>query len=84
MTAVSPELGRADDKMRGRILPELVNYKNRLVPFMPGRSTSDKERNFFVIFSAMIGAVELARMPPEPVAKRKVLANSAEFLLRSF
>ena len=34
--------------MRGQILAELVNYKDRMLPFMPGRRTADKERAFFV------------------------------------
>lgn len=84
LTALSPDLARVDKGMRGRILSELVNYKNRLVPFMPGEQTADKERAFFVIFSAMIGAVELARMLPERAAKEKVLTGTKEFLLQSF
>jgi TetR/AcrR family transcriptional repressor of nem operon len=55
-----------------------------MVPFMPGRRTADKERAFFGIFSAMLGAVEIARMLPEGMAQEKVLASTREFLLRSF
>jgi TetR/AcrR family transcriptional repressor of nem operon len=69
--------------MKPQIVAELVNYKNRMVPFMPGRRTTDKERAFFVIFSTMTGAVEIARLLPEPV-REKVLGNTREFLLRSF
>ena len=84
LTALSPELARVGKNMRGRIVSELVNYKNRMIPFMPGRRTADKERAFFVIFSAMIGAVEIARMLPERAAQEKVLAGTREFLLHSF
>ena len=44
---------------------ELVNYK-RMVPFMPGQRTVDRERVFFAIFSTMMGAIEIARMLPDP------------------
>jgi len=37
--------------MKARILGELPNYKNRMLPFMPGRRPADKERAFFAIFS---------------------------------
>ncbi len=32
----------------------------------------------------MIGAIEIARMLPEPAMKEKVLGIAKEFLLRSF
>jgi len=37
--------------MKARILGELANYKNRMLPFMPGRRPADQERAFFAIFS---------------------------------
>ncbi len=84
LPALAPELTRVDQKMRRRILPQLVNYKDRMVPFMPGRRIVEKERAFFVIFSTMLGAVEIARMLPEPAMREKVLASARDFLLRSF
>lgn len=84
LTALAPEMARADKAMRGQILGELVSYKDRMIPFMPGRRTADKERAFFVIFSTMAGAVEIARMLPEPAMREKVLASARDFLLDSF
>jgi TetR/AcrR family transcriptional regulator, transcriptional repressor for nem operon len=83
LATLSPELTRVDKDMKPQILAELVNFKNRMVPFMPGRRTADKERAFFAIFSTMTGAVEIARLLPDPV-RDKVLDNAREFLLRNF
>ena len=84
LTALAPELARAGKKMSDPILAELVKYRDRMIPFMPGRRTADKERAFFQIFSTMIGAVAIARMLPGPEMREKVLANARELLLRSF
>lgn len=84
LTALAPELARVDKAMRKQVFAALVNYKDRMVPFMPGRRTADKERAFFAIFSTMIGATEIARMMPEPAVREKVLTNAREFLLHSF
>jgi TetR/AcrR family transcriptional regulator, transcriptional repressor for nem operon len=84
LTSLAPDLARIDKKMKGLILFELVRYKDRMLPFMPGRRTADREHAFFAIFSTMIGAVELARMLPEPAMREKVLGNARDFLLRSF
>jgi TetR/AcrR family transcriptional repressor of nem operon len=84
VAALAPELARADRAMKPRIAQELVKYRSRMLPFMPGRRTADKERAFFAIFSTMIGAVEIARLLPELAMRKKVLASARDFLLRSF
>ena len=84
LTALSPELARSGKRMRSQIFAELVKYKDRMLPYMPGQRTSDKERAFFVIFSTMVGAVEIARMLPDRAAQEKVLASARDFLLSSF
>jgi TetR/AcrR family transcriptional repressor of nem operon len=84
LPALAPELARVDQQMRRRILPQLVHYRDRMLPFMPGRRTADKERAFFAIFSTMAGAIEIARMLPEPAMREKVLAAARNFLLSSF
>jgi TetR/AcrR family transcriptional regulator, transcriptional repressor for nem operon len=84
LPALAPEMARVGKKMRSRILAELVSYKNRMVPFMPGQRAADKERAFFSIFATMMGAIEIARMLPERAMREKVLASARDFLLRSF
>lgn len=84
LAALAPDLARADKEMKPQIVAELVNYKSRMLPFMPGRRTSAKERAFFAIFSTMIGAIEIARMLPDPAVREKMLASVRDFLLHSF
>jgi TetR/AcrR family transcriptional repressor of nem operon len=84
LAALAPELARADKRMKPQIVAELVNYRNRMLPFMPGRRTTDKERAFFAIFSTMIGAVEMARLLPDRAIQERVLRSARDFLLRSF
>src|ERR1700693_1575224 len=55
LAALAPELARVDKRMKPQIVAELTNYKNQMLPFMPGRRTADKERAFFAIFSTIIG-----------------------------
>ncbi len=84
LPALAPEMARADKTMKTAIFEELKKYKSRMQPFMPGERTVDKERAFFSIFSTMVGAVEIARMLPEPAMREKVLASARELVLRSF
>jgi TetR/AcrR family transcriptional regulator, transcriptional repressor for nem operon len=84
LAALGPELARADKAMKPRILAELVKYRDRILPYMPGRRTADKERAFFAIFSTMIGATELARLLPEGEPRARVLTSARDLLLRGF
>ena len=84
LAALAPELARAGKAMKAQIFGELTKYKNRMLPFMPGRRAADKERAFFAIFSTMIGAIAIARILPDPAARAKVLASARDFLLHSF
>ena len=84
LAALAPELARADPAMKASIRGELIKYKNRMLPLMPGRRVADKERAFFAIFSTMIGAVAIARILPDQAARARVLASARDFLLSSF
>ena len=52
--------------------------------FMPGGTAKERERNFFVIFSAMAGTVAVARLFPEPADRERVLVSVRDYLLASF
>jgi TetR/AcrR family transcriptional regulator, transcriptional repressor for nem operon len=84
LASLAPELARADKAMKADILGELTKYKDRILPYMPGRRVADKERAFMVIFSTMLGAVGLARILADQAARASVLANARDFLLHSF
>ena len=84
LAALAPELARGGQEMRARMLGEMTTYKDQMLRLMPGRRARDKERAFLVIFSTMIGAIEMARMMPDPVARERVLGSARDFLLRRF
>jgi TetR/AcrR family transcriptional repressor of nem operon len=43
LTALAPELARIDETMRSHVFAELVNYRNRMLPYMPGRRAADRD-----------------------------------------
>jgi len=54
---------------------------DRWVEFMPGLTATERERNYFVIFNAMAGAVFIARLLTESAERQKVLASMRDHLL---
>src|SRR5947208_8785749 len=71
VAALAPEIARAKFGIRKRIASLMTQW----VEFMPGVTATERERNFFVIFSAMAGAVSIARILTEPAERQKVLAG---------
>lgn len=84
LAALAPDLARASAPMKGPIVAELVGYKNRLVPYMPGRRTADKEKAFFAMMATMSGAIALARILPDKAVRARILGAAKDHLLASY
>jgi TetR/AcrR family transcriptional repressor of nem operon len=84
VAALAPEIARAKLTVRKRISGLMKERTARWVEFMPGRTTFEREQNFFIIFSAMVGALSVARLLTEPADRQKVLASMRDHLLHSF
>lgn len=84
IAALAPEIARSKLRVR-RPIAGLIKERTKLLQdWMPGASAAERERNLFIIFSAMTGAVSMARLLTEPAERPKVLASMREYLLRSF
>jgi TetR/AcrR family transcriptional repressor of nem operon len=84
MATLAPEIARAAPAVKKRILNIMKARRERLMEFMPGRNVAEKERNFAVIFTAMAGAVSMARIMTDPTEKEKILSSVRDHLLESF
>ncbi len=84
VAALAPEIARAKSSVRKRISGVMKERTNRWVEFMPGLTATERERNFFVIFGAMAGAVSVARLLTDPADRAKVLSSMRDHLLGSF
>lgn len=84
IVALAPEIARARLSIRKRIAGQMTELTERWVAFMPGATAAVREQNFFVIFSAMAGAVSIARLFTDPATRQKILSNMQDHLLSSF
>jgi TetR/AcrR family transcriptional repressor of nem operon len=83
VAALAPEIARTKLTVRKRISGLMKERAERWVAFMPGATAPERERNFFVIFSAMAGAVSIARLLTEPADRQKVFASVRDHILHS-
>ena len=80
VAALAPEIARAKVNIRKRI----VGLMKEWVEIMPGATAREREQNLFVIYSAMAGALSIARVLTEPADKQKLLSSVRDHLLHSF
>jgi TetR/AcrR family transcriptional repressor of nem operon len=84
VAALAPEISRAKSTVRKRIAG-LINQRGaKWAEFMPGKTATEREQNCFLIFSAMVGAVSVARILTDPRDRERVLETMREYLLKSF
>jgi TetR/AcrR family transcriptional regulator, transcriptional repressor for nem operon len=84
MAALAPDIARARPATRRKIQASMEAYKKQIKEFMPGTNSGEKERNFTLIFTAMVGALSVARTLPDEEEKKKVLGLVRDHLLASF
>ena len=84
VVTLAPEIARAKVSVRKRTADLMKELAHGWAKFMPGVTAKERERNFFVIFSAMAGALATARLLTEPADRERVLASVRDYLLASF
>ncbi len=84
IAALSPEIARAAPAVKKRIAAAMKARRERLMEFMPGRTAAERERSYNVIFTAMAGAVSIARILPDSGERQKILDSVRDHLLKSF
>ncbi len=84
MAALAPDIARTRATVRRKIRDSMDAYRKQLVEFMPGAGPGEKQKNFVLIFTAMVGALAVARTMSDREEKEKLLGLVRNHLLTSF
>ena len=84
IAALAPDMARTRSAMKQRIAAAILKFRQELLPFMPGRNGGEKAANFLAIFSALVGAIAIARTMPDPAVRQRILNTVRDHLLQSF
>ena len=82
--ALGPELARKPLLVRKRIEVLLEAYRERLLPFVPGRTREEKLAKTRLLFSSMAGVLMMVRVIPDPQTREQRLREARSFFLKSF
>ena len=83
IAALASDFSRARPAIKRRLASALLAHRERLLPYMPGRDLKEREKAFIIIFTAMAGAVAIARVMESP-AREEIVRTVRDYLLKSF
>ena len=84
IAALGPELARKSPAVRKRIEAALDAYRERLLPFVPGRTREERLTKCRLLFSSMAGVLVMARITADPKVREQRLMEARQFFIKSF
>ena len=84
VAALGPELARKPPAVRKRIEAALDAYRERLLPFVPGRTREERLSKCRLLFSSMAGVLMMARVSADPKVRERRLMEARDFFIKSF
>ena len=84
LAALGPELARKPLSVRKRIEAVRHAYRERVLPFVPGRTREEKLAKFQLLFPSMAGVLTSARMMLSAEEREHVLKQARQFFLKLF
>ena len=84
VAALAPELARKPLSVRKRIEASLDAYRERLLPFVPGKTREEKLTKCRLLFSSMAGVLMMARITSNPQVREQRLTEARNFFITCF
>jgi TetR/AcrR family transcriptional repressor of nem operon len=84
LSTLAPELARKPLPVRKRVEASLEAYRERLLPFVPGRTREEKLAKCRLLFSSMAGVLMIARITTDLQRREERLMEARNFFLPLF
>ncbi|HYM74905.1 MAG TPA: TetR/AcrR family transcriptional regulator [Candidatus Dormibacteraeota bacterium] len=82
--ALGPELARKPIAIRKRIETLLEAYRERFIPFVPGKTREEKQVKIRLLFPSMAGVMMMARVSSDPQRREQFLMEARRFFIARF
>ena len=84
LAALGPELARKPLSVRKRIEAVREAYRERVLPFVPGRTREEKLTKFQLLFPSMAGVLTSVRMTLSSQKREQMLIEARSFFTKRF
>ena len=82
--ALGPELARKPASVRKRIEVLLEAYRERLAPFLPGKTREERMGKCRLLFPGMAGVLMMVRVNTDAQTREQRLEEARKFFLKAF
>lgn len=82
--ALGPELARKPASVRKRIELLLEAYRERLAPFLPGKTREERLAKCRLLFPSMAGVLMMIRVNTDTQVRERRLEEARKFFLKAF
>lgn len=84
LAALTSEMPRQPRAIRAAFDQALETYMDGIERLLPGKTRSERQRNFLVLFSGMAGTLSLARAVSDEQSRARLLHAAKEFYIQAF
>ena len=84
ISTLGSDIARRPSPVRQQINRSMQAYRERLLPFMPGKTLEEKAATFSLLYPSMVGALIAARTQADKQVQERLLARAREFLIRTY
>ncbi|TLY38568.1 MAG: TetR/AcrR family transcriptional regulator [Nitrospirae bacterium] len=84
LAALASEMPRQPRAVRAAFDHALETYIDGIEKLLPGKTRSERQRNFLVLFSGMAGSLSLARAVSDDQTRARLLQAAKEFYIQAF
>lgn len=84
LAALAPEIARQPLEVRKRINQSMRAFRERALPYIPGRTVEEKRARGFILFSGMAGILVAVRGIADPHSRERMLAAARSFYVETF
>jgi len=84
LSALGPEFARKPLSVRKRIEALLEEYRERVLPFVPGKTREEKLTKCRLLFPSMAGVLAMVRVTSSPQRREQMLMEARSFFIKCF
>jgi TetR/AcrR family transcriptional repressor of nem operon len=84
LAALAPEIARQPLDVRKRINQAMLAYRERMLPYVPGRTVEEKRARAFILFTGMAGTLVATRALADRQSRERMLAAARSFYVETF
>jgi TetR/AcrR family transcriptional repressor of nem operon len=84
ISTLGSDIARRPSAVRQQINRSMQAYRERLLPYMPGKTMEEKAATFSLLYPSMVGALIAARTQSDKQVQERLLARAREFLIRTY